>query len=84
MITNRHIEIYKKYGGDGDGLIRCATPEEKKIMDYNSWSLIENLLQDLFLIKKGISSLSFTESINQKLIDNCDNKDTIQALKEIL
>ncbi len=80
----KHIDLYKKYGGDGDGFTRCATPEEKLFMDYNSWSLIDNLTQDLSLVKKGITSGSFVESTNQKLMENCENRETIQALKEIM
>ena len=29
MITLKCIEIYKKYGGNGDGFLRCATSEER-------------------------------------------------------
>lgn len=84
MITIKHIDIFKKYGCDSDGFARCATPEEKIFMDYNSWSLIYNLVQDLYLIEKGIASVSFIESTNQKLIENCENIETTQNLKEIM
>ena len=83
MITLKHIEIYRKYGGDGDGLIRCATQEEKIIMDYKHWSLIDGLVQDISLIKKGIASISFVTSTYEKLKESCDNEETIQAIKEI-
>ena len=33
MITLEHLRIYKKYHGDGDILIRCATLKEKELMD---------------------------------------------------
>lgn len=83
MITLRHIEIYKKYNGDGDGFVRCATQEEKSIMDYKYWSLIDNLVQDISFIKKGITSDTFIISLVERLKENCDNEETIKVLKEI-
>lgn len=83
MITLRHIEIYQKYNGNGDGFVRCATQEEKDIMDYNHWSLIDLLVQDLFIIQKGLASASFVKTIENKLQENCDNKETVQAIKTI-
>ena len=83
MITLRHIKIYKEYNGDGDGFVRCATQEEKSIMDYQHWSLIDNLIQDVNLVKKGLVSDTFMNSITERLKKNCDNEETIQALKEI-
>lgn len=56
MVTLKHIEIYKTYQGDGDGFVRCATLEEKYIMNYSEWSFIDNIIQDLKLIKKGLAS----------------------------
>jgi len=83
MITLSHIEIYRKYNHDGDGFVRCATQEEKTIMDYKHWSLIDSLVQDLYLIKKGLASDSFIKSTDEKLSENCDGQQTIQALKEL-
>lgn len=84
MITIKHIEIYKKYDGDGDGFTHCATPEEKMIMDYKYWSLIDTFIQDLFIIKKGLASTTFIRSINEKLKENCDSESTIIQLKDIV
>lgn len=84
MITLKQLEIYKKYNGDGDALIRCATPNEKDLMDYKHWSLIDNLVQDLFLIKKGIASTSLIKSTDEKLKECCDSEKVIQTLKDIV
>ena len=60
MITLEHLRIYKKYHGDGDILIRCATLKEKELMDYESWSIIDDLVQDLIFVEKGSVSINFT------------------------
>ena len=83
MITLKHIEIYRKYCGDGDGFIRCATKEEKTIMDYKDWSLIDTLVEDLSLIKKGLVSTSFIKLTEERLKENSDSKETVEAIKDI-
>ena len=83
MITLRHIEIYKTYQGDGDGFVRCAAAEEAHIMKYNEWAFIDNMMQDFKLIKGGYASQTYVKAINEKLQENCDSEETIQALKAI-
>lgn len=83
MITLKHIEIYRKYCGDGDGFARCATKEEKAIMDYKHWSLIDTLVQDLSIIKKGLASTSFINLTEEKLKENSDSKETVEAIKDM-
>lgn len=83
MITKEHLEIYKKYKGDGDGFIRCATLQERAIMDYEHWSLIDDLIQNLNLIDNGLASDSFIESTRKKMKINCENEETIYFLKAI-
>ena len=84
MITLEHIEIYKKYGGNGDGFIRCATLEEKSIMSYHDWSLIDDIVQDLIIIKKGFASVSFIGLVDERLKKNCDNEEVIQVLMNMI
>ncbi len=82
MITLRHIEIYRKYR-DGDGFIRCASQTEKNILDYEHWFLIDGFVQDISTIKKGLTATSFIQSTDERLNENCDTEETIQALKGI-
>ena len=83
MITLEHLRIYKKYHGDGDILIRCATLKEKELMDYESWSIIDDLVQDLIFVEKGSVSDSYIKSTNDKLRECCDSKNAIRKLKNI-
>jgi len=84
MITLKQIEIYNKYGADGDSFIRCATSEEKSNIDYEYWLLIDSMLQDLILIKEGLASDSFIQSAYKKMKEICENEETIHALKKML
>lgn len=83
MITLKHLKIYENYGGDGDMLIRTGSYEEKELMDYETWSLIEELIQNLELIKKGLASDSFKSQILKKLKTACDNEKTQQKLESL-
>ena len=83
MITLEHLRIYKKYHGDGDILIRCATLKEKELMDYESWSIIDDLVQDFIFLEKGSVSDSYIKSTNDKLSECCDSENAIRKLKII-
>lgn len=85
MITMKHVEIYTKYSkGLDDMFILSGTPEEKSIMDYKHWSLISSLVQDLSMIKQGLAADSYIKMAEEKLKENCDSEETIQALKQIV
>ena len=48
MITLKCIEIYKKYGGNEDGFLRCATSEERLLLNYSCWILLDEFVQDFW------------------------------------
>jgi len=81
MITSKHIEIYKSYRGDVDGFVRCASDEEKSYVTSKHWSLIDDFIQDIYIVKEGLASKSFSELLNKKLQENCDNQSTINELE---
>lgn len=82
MITLNHIEIYRKYNQDGDIFMRCANEEEKIILDYTHWSLIDGLIQDLYLINQGLVADTFIKLTDEKLRISCDGELTQRVLKD--
>lgn len=74
MITATKFKIFEKYNGDGDGFVRTGTKLEKECLDYNDWLLIDSMIQDLQLVKNGLSSKTFENQINQKLHDEFDSE----------
>lgn len=54
MITLDKIAVYKRYGGDIDGLARVGTAQEKQIISDADWFDIEALLQFYAFKKKGL------------------------------
>lgn len=83
MITIDKIKIYKRFNGDVDGWARIGTTEVKSIMNDDDWFLIDGFIQDISLVKKCLASDSFMKSINERLKENCDTDETIQAIKEL-
>lgn len=66
MITIEKLDIYNKYKGDGDAFVRSATKNEKKIINGSDFLLIDNVIQDLKIIEKGLASKSFIEEFKEK------------------
>ena len=83
MITKDKIQIYKNYGGDVDGWARVGSKKEKELMNDEDWFLIEDLLQDLSLLKSGNSSKEYNAKISEKLKEKCSDEETIKRLKEL-
>lgn len=82
MITSNMIHIYKTFGGDIDSWVRNGSKKQLAVMDDNDWFLIENLLQDISLLKKGLASESFANDLSRRLEENCDNEETIEQMKK--
>ena len=70
MINKQKIKIFKKYNGDIDGFSRFGKKKEKNIISDEEWNVIDNVLQDLKMIKNGLCSTDYKnkteEILNQK------------------
>lgn len=83
MISVEKINIYEKYDFDMDALARFSKPLEREIIsDEDCWE-IDDILNDLEMLEKGILSKSFQKRINDKLITSCQDDNVISLLKEI-
>ena len=83
MITLKQLKIYQKYEGDGDSLLRSGKPEEKELMNYSDWKIIEELIQDFNLLKKGYTSADYSEKTISKINENCDSAETVAEFKRL-
>ena len=84
MITEYKIILYNKYSGDIDEWARNNSKKELSIMSDDDWFLIDGFIQDLTLVKNGLASLEFSNSLNISLKENCDTEETINKIKKIL
>jgi len=81
MINKQKIEIFKKYGCDIDGFSRFGKKREKDIFSDEEWSLIDNVLQDLEMIKKGLCSTDYTNK-TEKILNQKFDKESIDLIKK--
>ena len=84
MITIEKLIIYEHYEGDIDFLYRIGTNEQKTNIRENDWSIIDNLIQDLEFIEKGIASMEFKFKTIKTLKKVCDNAKTQKRLKSLI
>lgn len=83
MITEELINMFKKYDGNIDNWARNSSKKEKLIITDDDWYLLDSLLQDLLLVKKGLTSTDFNSRLNINIVKSCKNKNTISKLKKL-
>ena len=59
MITIEKLNIYIYFNGDVDRWASRGTKKQKMIMSDADWALIDSLIQDFILIKRGLVSPDF-------------------------
>ena len=84
MITRNKLKIFKKYSGDIDGWARFGNKSELELMSDDDWKLIDELLQSLESVKKGLVSKYFKSQILNRLEEACDSKETRYELKSMI
>ncbi len=82
-ITEKKVEIYRKYKGDLDFFSRGGRKNEKELMLDRDWYRIESLLQDLNFVRKGQASEEYQIKLVLQLQDVCENEAAIIKLKKI-
>ena len=84
MITAKKISIYKKYDGDIDGWARSGSKSEQMEIEDADCYIIENLLQDLRLVSKGLASNEYSEALHERIQSNCSDAEAIEKLKSLI
>jgi hypothetical protein len=79
VITLKHIEVYKKCGGDAD----CYQRMKPKEISDEVWVLLDGFMQDLFLVRKGLSSAAFSSEVMQRLKCNSLDQETAKAVQQL-
>lgn len=83
MITQEKLKIFSRYNGDVDMWAKTGGVKVKDVMQSSDWYLIDELIQDLRLIKKGLVSDKFAKKLNERLEENCDNEQTKGQLEKL-
>jgi len=83
MITIPKVKIYAHYDGDLDMWLRTGKKAEKEIMASEDWHLIDGLIEDCTVIQNRVGSERREADTFQRLIENCENEETIKALMKL-
>ena len=83
MLTLAKIRVYRKYGGDIDGLARANNPDDCSLVTDEEWFLIDSLVQKLFLIKNGKASPDYAERISVEMRQIVEGEEVINELMEL-
>jgi len=84
MITAEKLKIYKKCSGNIESWDRFGKKKDKSFLEYEEWELIDELIQNLELVEKGLASDSFKTQTLNKLNEICDSEKTKQELKSLI
>ncbi len=84
MITQEKLKIYKKYSGNIDRWASRRRSSEHELMGDQDWFVIDELLQNLELIEKGLSADSFKSEVLEKLENSCDSSITKEILMSLV
>jgi len=83
MITILKLSEYEMYHGYYDGFYVQKVKKGIQETSDEEWFLISNFIQDIRLVKKGLASKEFSENLDKRIKENCDNEDTINLLKKL-
>lgn len=81
-ITIQKLRIFEKCNESLGGYDHVRS-RYLNILSYNEYLLIERLVQDIKLIKKGLAAQSYEEQVNDLIEESCDDEDTIRLFKKI-
>lgn len=81
MITTEHVKIFRFFGGDIDNWARMKKPNDTMTNDI--WFKIEDILQNLTLIRNGVASHDYTTQALHSMKSLCESPEVEQKLIEL-
>ena len=83
MLTLEKLNIYNYFGGDIDGWARTSKKNNSSGMTDEDWTLIDKLIQGLFLVSTGAASAEYATSIEHLLLSATEDEKTRQELRKM-
>jgi hypothetical protein len=82
MLTKEKIEIFKSYRGNSDWF-QIQNKNKDRIITDEDWSVLYNLVQDIFLVRTAVAAKCFETKIMQRLYESCDDESTCDLVLEL-
>lgn len=83
MLTLAKIRMYRKYGGDIDGMARAKSQDDFSHVADEEWFLIDSLVQKLSLVKNGKASPEYANRITAEAHQCVEGEEALNELMEI-
>jgi ligand-binding SRPBCC domain-containing protein len=81
MITLNQLKIYSRYNGDVDAWARESSND---VLSYHDWEVIEDLVQDLLLVKNHLVSWDYIYRVDKKLNETLASGKEVSYLRSFL
>lgn len=72
-ITLTKLKFFESWRGDDD---RLESSIRDKVLSYDEWGVIDKLVDDAFLVGRGLASAEFIKQHQEQLAFACDSKAT--------
>jgi hypothetical protein len=73
-ITPDKLAIYNRYGGSVDSYARAGKAKEREILSDEDFFLIDNLLQSVDMINRGLASEEFKSKTFERIREIADDQ----------
>lgn len=82
-VTLEKLRIFEKYGGSAGNYER-PSGKHLRILPYEEFTFIEQLVEDVKLVKRGLAAQSYEQHVNKQIEESCDSEATAEHLKTIV
>ena len=74
------LDEYRRYGGDIDA---WARQDKSNTLSDDEWYLIEDIIQDLIIVKRGCASKNFQSELQNKLKEVVESEKVVSELQKM-
>lgn len=67
MISRAQMEVYHRFGGDIDGLVRIGTAAERALMPSDIWWTVDRLRAGLIQVRAGLAAPEYAARVEAEV-----------------
>jgi hypothetical protein len=84
MITEAGLNVYVKFEGDADGFSRCATADDRRVMNEETWHSIAVLLQEVAVLGSGLVDPIYKQIIDAKILAQAASPRVAERIRKLV
>lgn len=83
MITIEKLKEYEEFHGYYDGFYFQKVKNDENLTSEDEWFLIDELVQEFNLVKKGLASVNFRNKLKIRLEQSFDSQESLEYFQHI-